>query len=182
MWGGSPQTSESHWTLGASPQASEPHALSVLMVLSHGPRPHVFTPENEAVCRGAETCLRPQPTAAVWGQTLVCGPAVLSCPGLSGPFLSLWVGRACRGQLGSRSRPPLPPTPASSRSGLRALGLGFAELSLAPSRGLGGESAEQHFPPQSRTVLSKSSKDRVHFFQMIQQHVNGKGRAQGFRT
>lgn len=87
------------------------------------------------------------------------------------PFLSLRMGRDCRGvarcslraSLGSLCLLPRP-APSSGCPPLRAPGLGFAGLSLAAPRGLGGESAKQQSLPQSRTVLSKSSQDRDAFF------------------
>lgn len=134
--------------------------------LSHGPGMHVFAPQNEAVWRG-----RPAGVTTYQRQhedrTLVCCPSLHVCP--SSPFRSLWVGRGPRGVAGgSLSAPPnspcLLPGPALPLPPLQAPGLGFTGLSLAPLRGLGGESAEQQFPAQSRTVLSKSSQHWGAFF------------------
>lgn len=57
---------------------------------------------------------------------------------------------------------PSLPRPAPARRA-RARGLAFAALSSAPPGGLGRESAEQQFPPQSRSVLSKPSRPAAFF-------------------
>lgn len=54
-------------------------------------------------------------------------------------------------------------------------GLGFAGLSLAPARVLGGEIAKQQFLHKAALFSANPPRSGMHFFQMIQQHVNGKG-------
>lgn len=151
MGGGQPtdRMTQSYARGGAAPP-------STLMGLSRGPGSRAFIPASGAAQRGAETCPGSWPASGRvrTGQPQLFGPHSQPADGkgLQGG------GRVCPQQAPCASCPlqPLPP--------LRAPGLGFAGLSLAAGRSLGGESAEQQFFLQSRTVLGKSSQDRDAFF------------------
>lgn len=149
--------------LGVSPRAP---GLSVprqghcyCMSLRTGPEP------PPSMCSSAWTGRAgpgPSPPAAAGGQEPlasepVARPQPVGGEGVSGRLDVLSV---------SLPAPPAPGPAPAPRSGLWAPGcrLGVCRLGLAPPRGLGGESAEQQLPPQSRTVLSKSSQERDAFF------------------
>lgn len=94
-------------------------------------------------------------------------PRPLRAPSPAGGWAGIAGGQGRGGWRSLRASPGslcLLPCPIQLLPPLWAPGLGFAGPSLAAPRGLGGESADQQFLPQSRTVLSKSSQDRDAFF------------------
>lgn len=131
--------------------------------------PRVSPPQNEATWRGAETGLRSQPTSRSVGTgPWPAGPRFRAIhPACLGPILGLLGGRGGGGWLSNPPVPPQAPAPSLPRPAparrARARGLAFAALSSAPPGGLGRESAEQQFPPQSRSVLSKPSRPAAFF-------------------